>query len=478
MEDPTIGSRRDETDTPSEDAFDALRTERWIAVIRLLVVAVIGLIYLGSVFTTETSNLGAASLLLFAVIYATWSLTAFSGPTEPSTRARLLSTCVDVALVTVWIQATGGAKSEYWALYLIVIISVAMRFDLLRALLASVTIALLYLGVVAVDGGLRTPYLLHRTSLMVIIGFAVGILAEQQLLHRRRGQQLGELADERSQELTHERAEIDRLQRVDSAKSEFVAVAAHEFRTPLAAVIGVLSTLREHWGVITPEERLELIDGAASQAARLARLVDDLLTVSRIEDGALRLAFESVEPRDLLAEAAQTSGMTGRLVIQIGRLDRIRCDPDAVIRVLTNLLDNARKYSPSDSKVHIKVAAESDLVRFFIRDEGPGIPEEERAQVFERFRRLDGGKGKAGAGLGLYICRGLVEAHGGTIRADQPAQGGAEFSFTLPTAAKADEEAQPSVGNTSEPLYPGSPDDPVPLDVEIEVPVAPSAAVS
>jgi signal transduction histidine kinase len=205
-------------------------------------------------------------------------------------------------------------------------------------------------------------------------------------------------AEERSRELDDERAEVERLRRVDNAKSEFVAVAAHEFRTPLAAVIGVLSTLREHGSVLTPEDRIELLDGATSQANRLARLVDDLLTVSRIEDGILRLSLETAQPRHLLSEAAQVSGMAGRLVIRIGRVEAVRCDPDAIIRVLTNLMDNARKYAPADSKVHIDVALEGDLVRFNVADEGPGIPDEDRAEIFERFRRLEGGKTKPGAG--------------------------------------------------------------------------------
>jgi len=229
------------------------------------------------------------------------------------------------------------------------------------------------------------------------------------------------------------------LRRVDSAKSEFVAVAAHEFRTPLAAIIGVLSALRDHDAALTAQHRIELIDGAAAQARRLARLVDDLLTISRIEDGALRLALVPTDPRRLLSEAAQASGMTGRLVISIGKVGKVRCDPDAAIRVLTNLLDNARKYAPADSKVRVVVELDGEMVRFRVADEGPGIPPEDRQGIFERFRRLEGGTAKPGSGLGLYICRGLVEAHGGTISVGEAPGGGAEFTFTLPRATKQDE---------------------------------------
>ena len=425
-------------------SFDALRTERWIALIRLAVIGVVIAIYLGSGVGRQTPGPLVLAILGLAVVYGSWSLVAFaeSGeaplPAEPSMLTRLLSLLVDTALVTSWVLVTDGAVSDYWALYLVVLISAGMRFDLVQTMGIAIGMVVLYGALAVADGRLPRELVLHRTSLMIITGFAVGVLSQQRLVHRRRGQTLQAEAEERSRELRHERAEVDRLRRVDVAKSEFVAVAAHEFRTPLAAVIGVLSTLREHGSLLTPEDRLELLDGATSQANRLARLVDDLLTVARIEDGILRLSVEPVEPRRLLTEAAQVSGMAGRLVIRVGRVGSVRCDQDAIIRVLTNLLDNARKYAPPGSKVHIAVTLEGDLVRFKVADEGPGIPEEERAEIFERFRRLDGGKTKPGAGLGLYICRGLVEAHGGTIRADRAPGGGAELSFTLPRATKAD----------------------------------------
>jgi signal transduction histidine kinase len=422
-------------------SFDALRTERWVAVIRLAVVSIAIFTYLATTIGQQQRSWVGVTVLALATVYCLWSLVAFTGPAEPSVRARLLSVLVDVALVTALLVLAVGVESDYWALYLIVLTAVGLRFDLAWTLVASVAVALLYAGMARAEGELSVPLILHRSVLMVITGFAVGVLAQQRLVHRRRGQDLEVLAEERSQQLTEERAEVERLQRVDVAKSEFVAVAAHEFRTPLAAIIGVLSTLREHGSMLAPEERLELIDGASAQASRLARLVDDLLTVSRIEDGVLRLTLEPVDARRLLTEATQASGMVGRLVIQVGRVPAVSCDQDAIIRVLTNLLDNARKYSPADSKVHIAVSADGDLVRFSVRDEGPGIPEEERAEVFERFRRLTGGSAKPGAGLGLYICRGLVEAHGGSIEVGNAPEGGAEFTFTVPVATDLGEAA-------------------------------------
>ena len=252
--------------------FDPLRTERWIAVIRLMVVGVVVLIYVGTMSEPDGPSLIAVSVLALAVVYSVWCLVAFSGRHEPSVRARVATVLVDIGLVTIWMQATGGARSEYWSLYLIVLISVAMRSGLLQAVGASVGMAVAYGAFAAAEGDVPGELMLHRIALMLITGFAAGVVAQQRLMHRRRGTALEQVVDERARELEEERAEIERLRRVDLAKSEFVAVAAHEFRTPLAAVIGVLSTLREHGSVLTPDERLELIDGAAAQAGRLAQV--------------------------------------------------------------------------------------------------------------------------------------------------------------------------------------------------------------
>ncbi len=416
-----------------DTGFDALRTERWISVIRLAIVAVVIAISVGSGVDERPYGPVALGVLALAVVYSTWSLVAFSDPTEPSVTVRVVSLSVDLAFVTTWVVVS-GPTSDYWVLYLIVLVSSSLRFDLPRTMGTAAAIALLYGSLLAVDGAVSRDLVVQRLSAVFITGFAVGVLSQQRLLHRTRGQALETEVQERARELTTERAEVERLRRVDVLKSEFVAVAAHEFRTPLAAIVGVLATLRQYDGELSVEERQELLDGASTQAQRLGRLVDDLLTVSRIEDGDLGLTFASVDPRELLAEAAEVSGMVGRLEIRIGRVGRVRCDPDAAIRVLTNLLDNARKYSPPDSTVRVDVGPQGDMLRFRVADEGPGVPEQDRAGVFERFRRLNGAQGKAGAGLGLYICRGLVEAHGGTIAVGEAPGGGAEFSFTLPLA--------------------------------------------
>jgi signal transduction histidine kinase len=194
--------------------------------------------------------------------------------------------------------------------------------------------------------------------------------------------------------------------------------------------------------------RVELIDGAEAQAERLTRLVEDLLTVSRIQDGVLLLSMAPVDPRDLIADAARASSTAERLQLEIDEPSRVVCDADATVRVLTNLLDNARKYSPAGEPIVVAVSNEERRVRFAVRDAGRGVAEADREAIFERFRRADD-SGAPGAGLGLYISRGLVRAHGGELEVGDAPEGGARFTFWLPVLAPGRHEV--TVGGSDAP---------------------------
>ena len=410
----------------------SLRSDRATALIRLAVMAAVMGIYMNSVGIRRSVGPAALVILALAAVYGIGMLlVAASGA---SYRVRFGSLLVDVLLVTVWIQSTGGPRSEFWTLYLIVVVSAALRFRLLETLGVGVGLTILHVSVMMADGGLPQTQLIYRPSLMIATGFAVGVLAYQRAMHRHERQALEAIAETRTRELGHQRAEVERLREVDLKRSEFVAVAAHEFRTPLAAVIGVLSTLKVHGDVLEDDVRTELIDGAQAQAERLARLVEDLLTVSRLEDGVLRLHPEPVDVRTIVGDAARASGTLGRVHAELARVDPVVCDVDAIVRVLTNLLDNAKKYAPEGSTIVLSASQDAANVRIAVRDSGPGIPPTEREAVFERFRRLDSA-GRPGAGLGLYISRGLVEAHGGRMTIGDAPEGGAAFTFTLPRIA-------------------------------------------
>jgi signal transduction histidine kinase len=429
-----------------ELGVSAIRSERSIALIRIAIIGVVMWIYLSSLGIRRQLGPAAIVILALAGLYGVVSLLVLVGDQLPSIRARYVTVIVDILLITLWVQATGGPQSEFWTLYLIVVVSAALRFRLVETLAVALGLTILHLSLSVGQGGLERYQMIYRPALLIATGFAVGVLAHQRAIHRRERYALEALVETRGKELGQERAEVERLRRVDLKRSEFVAIAAHEFRTPLAAVIGVLSTLKTHGHVLDDSIRDELIDGAQAQAERLARLVEDLLTASRIEDGVVRLHQERVDPPALVAAAEQASGTTARVSVEMQRVDPFVCDEDAIVRVLTNLLDNAKKYSPENGPIVLSVSQEDDEIRFAVRDSGPGIRREDREAVFERFRRLGDGV-KPGAGLGLYISRGLVEAHGGRVSVGDAPEGGAEFAFTLPRQMDAvdDDVDEPAV---------------------------------
>jgi signal transduction histidine kinase len=424
-------------ETPAEVAAaeDEFRTERTIALVRVAVVTVVAVVYLNSIGLERRLGPLAISILALAALYSVWTVLARPYETQVGRRFRTASLLADVALISLWTRATGGPGSEFWTLYLIAVIAVALRFDLLETMGAALGIALVHVMSMSVVGGLPTTSLIARPSLMVITGFAVGMLAQQRRTQGVERIALERIVEERSRALADEQAAVARLTELDVAKTEFVAVASHEFRTPLSGIIGVLSTLRSHGDALEPDVRSELIEGAEQQASRLARLVDDLLTISRIEGGSVTLDIQPVHPDRLAFEAAQASATSSVLRVEMNGVERVWCDADRMVRVLTNLLDNARKYSPSDAPILLSFEEDGEVVTIRVRDRGPGIAVEDRDKVFERFARLVAGTRQPGSGLGLYITKTLVEAHGGSIAIREADGGGAEFDVRVPIPA-------------------------------------------
>jgi len=169
---------------------------------------------------------------------------------------------------------------------------------------------------------------------------------------------------------------------------------------------------------------------------------------SRIQDGVLRLSMEPVDPRDLISDAARASSTTERLRLELDAPARVVCDADAIVRVLTNLFDNARKYSPEGTPITVAVSSDARRVAVDVHNAGDGIAEEDREAIFERFRRGDETEAP-GTGLGLYISRGLVRAHGGELEVGEPPEeGGTRFTFWLPVLDPGEHEVDvgPSEG--------------------------------
>ncbi len=225
------------------------------------------------------------------------------------------------------------------------------------------------------------------------------------------------------------------LEESNRLKSALLASVSHDLRTPLTAIKASVANLLAAdvaWSATARQEFLGAIDG---ETDRLSRLVANLLDVSRIEAGALRLDLDWNDLGELLSRAIDRIEQIApdrpiHLVIE-DSLPLLRFDYVQIDRVVANLLDNAIKYSPSGTPIEVRARTEADRVSISVRDAGSGIPREERRRVFEPFYRSERRQAEAGgSGLGLAISRGIIEAHGGHIRVDGDM--GAVFTFTLP----------------------------------------------
>ena len=228
--------------------------------------------------------------------------------------------------------------------------------------------------------------------------------------------------------------------RLDEAKSEFVATVSHELRTPMTAVLGAAKTLMRDDIELSPERRRQLLEMIGAQGTRLTKIAEDVLIASRLDRDELRLERDHVDVAELVRTAVEhmreyvpetialTASAEANGAAALGDRHRIE-------QVLVNLIDNAVKYSPNGGEVSVSTAALPDGVRVEVRDNGIGIPVEEQGSIFEKFYRLEGAEVRAGTGLGLYICRELVQRMGGTIGVESDPGEGSTFYFELPRAA-------------------------------------------
>jgi two-component system, OmpR family, phosphate regulon sensor histidine kinase PhoR len=228
--------------------------------------------------------------------------------------------------------------------------------------------------------------------------------------------------------------------RVERLKTEFVSTISHELRTPLAAIYGAALTLRREEPALQ-DQRDSLLDVVASESERLARIVNDILWVSRLESGTLHVAVESCDPIELASTvvAATRARLPSNITLELESepdLPAIAADSDKVRQILVNLLDNAVKYSPDGGSITLKISPNEAYVSFAVTDQGLGIPAAEHGRIFEKFYRLDPElmRGVGGTGLGLYISRELVRRMHGRISIESTEGIGSTFTVELPIA--------------------------------------------
>ena len=236
------------------------------------------------------------------------------------------------------------------------------------------------------------------------------------------------------------------IERVEKTRRDFIANVSHELRTPLTSIQGFAETLLEleSSGNADPVTKLDFLEVIRKNAARMARLTEDLLVLARVESGERAFTIRPIRPAALLEDAvenffalAKSAGI--ELAVNNTATRDVHADKDAIHQVFTNLIDNAIKYAGAGARIEVGARDDENGVAFYVRDSGRGIASEHLPRLFERFYRVDKARSResGGTGLGLAIAKHIVRAHGGNIGVDSQLNHGCTFSFTLPEKAPA-----------------------------------------
>ncbi|MBI5304954.1 MAG: PAS domain-containing sensor histidine kinase [Chloroflexi bacterium] len=262
-----------------------------------------------------------------------------------------------------------------------------------------------------------------------------------------RTSQLAKATDELRRRNSELEEANEKLKELDQLKSDFVSMVSHELRAPLTNINGSLELLLEGDLPCYDRGHREMLQIVREQSMRLTRLVQGILNVSRIEAGQLVLqpqAFDILALIERVCNAWETRGASNPLVRPRARnLPSVWADRDRTEEVLHNLIDNAIKYSSEGMPVELGAESNGELIVVSVADRGIGIPEDQVGKIFEKFHRVDrrDSMEKYGHGLGLFICRSLVEAQGGEIWVESTLGEGSNFRFSLPLAGRVDVDA-------------------------------------
>ncbi len=241
--------------------------------------------------------------------------------------------------------------------------------------------------------------------------------------------------------LENEREAVEQLRGLDQLKNEFVAMVAHDLKSPMTVIGGLADTMTAKWDRLENPRKMEFLGLISENVRKLADLVDDVLQVARIESNEISYLIAPFDLGTLVSRTAEEMlqahpDRTIEVTVAAG-LPPASGDEQRIWQVVTNLLSNALKFSPEGSTVEVNVIHDDDdSLRVDVRDHGHGIRSEEMSKLFQKFSRLTqaGPGGAKGTGLGLFICKRMVEEQGGTIWAESELGSGSTFSFTLPTA--------------------------------------------
>jgi two-component system sensor histidine kinase KdpD len=238
----------------------------------------------------------------------------------------------------------------------------------------------------------------------------------------------------------------------ESLRNSLLSGIAHDLRTPLASIIAASGALLQDRSLLSEQQARELTQTILDESRRMSQLADDTLEMARLEAGNLTLRREWYPVEEIVGAVLSRLESVlrhHRVETQLPAATALtQVDAVMIVRVLENLLVNAVKYSRPGTRIQVRAQIQAGATRLFVADEGPGLAAGEEARIFEKFYRGAAAAGQNGVGLGLAICRVLVEAHGGTIEAHNRPGGGAEFALTIPHS-----EVPPQIPADEEPLH-------------------------
>jgi two-component system sensor histidine kinase KdpD len=236
--------------------------------------------------------------------------------------------------------------------------------------------------------------------------------------------------------LAEKTRQTEMLEITDKLQTALLNSISHDLRTPLVSITGALSSLSNDQVTLNESDRRSLIETASEEADRLNQLVGNLLDMTRLESGAMHLKPDAADLQDLIGSSLEELGTSldnRNVTVDVpDDLPLVQMDFVLIERVLVNVIDNALKYSPSETPIEIKATMAGAFIEISVADRGPGIPQEDLNRIFDKFYRVQRPNNVSGTGLGLAICKGIVDAHGGFISAENRPGGGAIITIALP----------------------------------------------
>ena len=380
-----------------------------------------------------------------------------------------LTTGIDMLVATSILYFSGGygAPTDFSLLFYLLIIASAVRLGLRGSLATALVVSALYVVIGGMTGFARVSpppgFVIGRVFLFLFVALVAGLLVGD---IRTRLDRALRAAIERATQLDEtrrreamEKERVQRLEEIDKVRTDFVSIVAHELQTPLASIKTQADTLLTQQHRLDQETRSALTEGIHRSAVSLTNLVQDFAAVNRIESNQFTYHFEHLELGELVRDVVERFPVSNRHPL------RVRIEPDLVVRgdrrrleqAMLNLLNNAVKYSPRGGSIAVIAFPDKEgEVKVTVHDEGLGIREEDLPKLFNKFTRLFDKRAMniGGSGLGLFITRSIIEAHGGHMTVESEWGKGSTFGFVLPVWQPSESSSSTTTPSSSTPSPP------------------------